>query len=168
MFIQNLWTDYILVISALSVCYYAFVVIRFYRTDIQSWIQKRSQLRAALATNVIPTATDVTVEYEDQPEIIPDAVTEEEKPDPVYDQEELFEMAEELSNHLKVAIKEAHEKNYSKSDLVMLLQMTLSEYTAFSGTAFQLSINNLIQAECEKYGPVHLQEDDRTRIWSQV
>jgi hypothetical protein len=70
-----------------------------------------------------------------------------------------------LTAHLRDAIDEAHEKQYNKNDLVLLLQMLLKDYSYLKDTPFRVSINNQIEAECAKYGSMLLSEDETEELW---
>jgi len=79
--------------------------------------------------------------------------------------QELINGYHALSLYLKQAIAHAHQGGYSKEELILLFQMTLKEYDAIYGKPFQLSINDLIDTELEKYGSIRLSSQDRISMW---
>ena len=180
MFSSNPWGAYITILAPLLAGYYLFVGLRFYARDLKARMSQKGN----------PTASqrDLSQQDFDTPDppagtLMPDPSPTIQTPvvqtnQPVKDDdaeqlahwqnEELFDQVEQLAAHLKGAIEEAYEKDYSTQDLVLLLQMTLKEYSALVGTSFQTAINNLIETECAKYGPIHLREEDLATVWKQV
>jgi hypothetical protein len=179
MFTSNPWADYFTILAPLIAGYYLFVGIRFYRKDLKARLTAGTSGRDAP-----PYLPEQDFDAPDPPErdlkSQPDqsarqnkspekAIAEDENtPSASWQNEELFDQVELLATHLKDAIEEAHEKEYGKQDLILLLQMTLKEYPAMSAKPFRTAIDNLIETECAKYGPIHLREEDKAAIWKQV
>jgi hypothetical protein len=178
MFTSNPWGDYITMLAPLIAGYYLFVGLRFYGRDLKARIggQRRNTSRAAALQNQNFDAPDPPAgEFRERPNPVQEQPVGKQQVDeddtdqtPAWQNEELFDQVERLAAHLKEAIEEAHEKEYSKQDLILLLQMTLKEYPALREAPFRTAINNLIETECAKYGSVHLREDDKVAIWKQV
>lgn len=175
MFTSNPWTDYLMIVSSLIAGYYVVVALRFYGRDMKALVtEKRGPTRDISFTDHedfdtpdLPEASFRNEQTEtDYDQDISDELDDEDVP--AWQSEELFDQVEDLAAHLKTAIEEAHEKAYGKQDLVLLLQMTLKDYPTVIGTPFQLAINNLIEAECAKYGSIHLRGEDKVAIWKQV
>ena len=86
----------------------------------------------------------------------------------ILQKDEMFEKAYGLMAHLASEIKESHQKNYSKEDLVLMLEMILKDYRILKGTAFQMAVNNCIETECARYGSIHLSEGETIEVWRKV
>lgn len=163
MFTTNPWTLYASVIGPLLAGYYLFVGIRFYREDIREkitrWRSPSKRIASLPEQKHKPTPANPIETYTDY---------DQDENEPVWENEQMMRQLEGLSVHLKESIEQAHQRDYNKQELILLLQMTLKEYPALAGTPFQLSINNLVDAECAKYGSIHLRGEDKMVIWSQV
>ena len=172
MFTTQPWKDYAIVISILTAGYYLFVILKFYWSEIQSILKSRKHPISKAATE----QTDL-----DDPD--PPHLSEQSRKDGVYpndendhegsnkhpaEREEIFSQLQNLATRLKLDISEAYEKAYNKADLILLLQMSIKEYPALCGPPFRFAIDNLIDTECEKYGSIHLGEDDKVKLWNQV
>jgi hypothetical protein len=176
MFTSNPWGDYFTMLAPLIAGYYLFIGIRFYRRDLKAKIAGRRnqsiRIQGPQQSVDIPDPPVFTPlaanqqEYEDTK--LPKSEDDSDQEPAAWQNEELFDQVERLAAHLKEAIEEAHEKEYGKQDLILLLQMTLKEYPALREAPFRTAINNLIETECAKYGSVHLREDDKVAIWKQV
>lgn len=159
---SNPWAIYITVVTGALLIYYLIVGWKFYKMEIGSLLHgkvKRRRFESVQRSDQIEaqhysTENDGELSSIEQPEAPQD--------------EELFTQVESLLEHLTAEIEEASQKDYNKQDLVQMLQMILNEYGALKGTQFQFSINNHIDAECAKYGLLHLSEGDKIELWSRV
>lgn len=163
MFTSNPWADYTILLAALLIAYYLFVVFKFYGSDLRAWIAPRSSSPAVGGSQLSHQA-----DWPEAASSIPSGSQLDHFPQEASLKETFSEHLEELSGHLKDIIQEANQKQYSQEDLIMLLQMTLREYPTISGSPFQRMINNLIDLECAKYGSLHLQAQDKVMIWKSV
>ena len=174
MFTTNPWAVYVYVAGPVIAGYYLFAVARFYRREIKAKISSRRSLRAKRAeprketnepvTQSEPEQTDYS-QTDDQPlagskKIFP--------PVSLWKNRVLSGQQHSLTEHLTYLIQEAHEKDYDKQELVLLLQMTIKDYLDFEGTQFQSGINECIGTECAKYGSIHLGEEEIAAIWNRV
>jgi hypothetical protein len=174
MLTANPWVAFLTLTIPLLAAYYLLVGFIFYRHDLKARISRwKTPPARAADLPVQPLKTEATIleepgrfqtehilsntdEYEDTPS---------EKP---WENEGMMQQLEQLSTHLKEAIEEAQSKEYSKEEFILLAQMTFKEYPAIYGTPFQLSVNHLIEAELAKYGSIHLNSEDRLRMWNQA
>lgn len=179
MFTSNPWGAYITMLAPLLAGYYLFVGLRFYGPDLKARIaagrsaglspldSPRQDFDTpdppAVSSSISPVMTGPIQQGNSQT-----AADEDTEHMPTWQNEELFDQLELLAGHLKEAIEEAHEKDYGKQDLVLLLQMTLKEYPAMHDRPFRTAIENLIGTECSKYGSIHLREQDLAAVWKQV
>lgn len=175
MFTSNPWGDYITILAPLIAGYYLFIGLRFYGRDLKAKIARNridsaSRPRPQRDFDVPDPPVPSSLAAEQRETVVSsleDNDNSDQKP-AAWQNEELFDQVERLAAHLKEAIEEAHEKEYGKQDLILLLQMTLKEYPALREAPFQTAINNLIETECAKYGSIHLREEDKVVIWKQV
>jgi hypothetical protein len=172
MFTANPWVAYVSIVSPLLAIYYLLIGLRYYRQDIK--VRILHWRSPPVKAQGIPLTQPPDEEYfgteepdvSNTPETGPAQITGHE-PELVWENEEMMQQLEKLSVDLKQTISDAHQKSYNKEDLILLLQMTVREYNAIYGTPFQLSINTLIDAECERYGSINLNSEDRIRVWDQ-
>ena len=175
MLTTNPWLLYASIVGPLLTGYYLIIGFVYYRQDLKSRIIKWKSPPAASHAKPVqaekvqaePMLDEQNYQQEDAPESFDAEEPDADQSEAIWENEAMMQQLEDLSVHLKQAIQEAHQKQYSKEELILLLQLTLREYPALYGTPFQLSVNNLIEAECAKYGSIHLSSADRMRIWDQ-
>ena len=171
MLTTNPWLLYASIVGPLLTGYYLIIGFVYYRQDLKSRILKWRSPPAAAQVKPVQAEKVQAEQMQAEENYIPESFEAEEpdtdQPEAVWENETMMQQLEDLSIHLKQAIQEANQKQYSKEELILLLQLTLREYPALYGTPFQLSVNNLIEAECAKYGSIHLSSADRMRIWDQ-
>jgi len=63
MFSQYSWWDFIKFVLALAIPYYAYVLIKYYREDIQEWISNRGQ------PSLVPVGPEIDEEEEHSPSL---------------------------------------------------------------------------------------------------
>ncbi|MEO6684696.1 MAG: hypothetical protein ABIN24_01980 [Dyadobacter sp.] len=174
MLTANPWVSYVSLIIPFLAAYYAAVGLIFYRHDLKARISNWKS-PPTRDSDVAFKPLQVEAEYLNEPgkqgieSIIPRAYeAQEAESEEPWENEGMMQQLEALSIHIKQAVQEAHLKEYSKEEFILLAQMTFKEYPAIYGTPFQLSVNHLIEAECAKYGSIHLNSEDRKRMWNQV
>lgn len=168
MIIEHPWKTYAIVTVLSALVYYTFLGWRFFLPDIKAWIKKRKHAPYRESTNM---AISAPMQAEDPEQEITQFSTSSELEDsepPSWQNEEMFEIAHGLMAHLASEIKEAHQKNYSKEDLLLMLEMILKDYRVLKGTAFQTAVNNCIETECTRYGSIHLSEGETIEVWRKV
>ncbi|TDE18067.1 hypothetical protein [Dyadobacter psychrotolerans] len=174
MLTANPWVAYVSIVTPLLSVYYLLVGFTYYRHDLKARISRwKSPPVQATGFSFKPKQAENEyledpVRFDSEP-ITPTVNAQEgiESQEP-WENEGMMQQLEALSLHLKQAIEEAHNKQYSKEEVILLTQMTFKEYPAIYGTPFQLSVNHLIEAELAKYGSIHLNSEDRLRMWNQV
>ena len=163
MYIDSPWTTYAAVLSLLTLGYYIFIGYKFYRQDLRSAFSGKQNRpvkkiqRPAPSISVMPEEQIEQLEVEQEVE---QEATEASLPD-----EETYQKVMALTSHLRDAIEEANQKQYNKTDLAVLLQMLLKDYSYLKDTPFRVSVNNQIEAECAKYGSMLLSEDEIEELW---
>jgi hypothetical protein len=169
MIIDNPWKTYAIVAVLSGLVYYLFLGWRFFLPDIKAWIKKRKQ--PATRHSTAATANSIPNEggrFDEESASFSESSQLEDDEPPAWQNEEMFEKAQGLMAHLASEIKEAHQKKYSKQDLLLMLQMILKDYIVLQGTAFQTAVNNYIETECARYGSIHLSEGERIEVWRKV
>lgn len=172
MFTSQPWTDYAVVVCTLTVIYYLIVAIRFFRQEIKNSIKrhwpKPDRHFSQHAESDETTSLSTRQQPVDNVDLSVSETDDNESGKLSAEREQQFQQLEELAAQLKADIAEAVEKKYSNQELVLLLQMSIKEYPALHGNPFRFAINNLIDAECAKYGSIHLGENDKVELWNQV
>lgn len=174
MFTTNPWAVYVYVAGPVIAGYYLFAVARFYRREITARISSRRSLRTKQA---VSWKEREEPPVQSEPEQIDYSQTADQPlagskkifpPVSLWKNKVLSGQQQSLAEHLTYLIQEAHEKDYDKQELILLLQMTIREYLDFEGMQFQSGINECIETECAKYGSLHLGEEDKAAIWNTV
>ena len=173
MFTTSPWALYVYVAGPVIAGYYLFAVARFYRREIKAKISPRRSLRAKPAEprKEINEPLQSEPEQIDYAQMAVEPISGPKKifpPVSLWKNRVLSGQQQSLAEHLTYLIQEAHEKDYDKQELILLLQMTIRDYLDFEGTQFQSAINECIGTECAKYGSLHLGEEDKAAIWSRV
>ncbi|SDF61251.1 hypothetical protein SAMN04487996_111273 [Dyadobacter soli] len=158
---ESPWHYYALAVAAVIALYYGWVALKFYKTEIKKLFSPRSNQNSRSDQPVSETQLDEEPPLDDSDQ---DAFNE----PPAWQNEQLFADVEKLVDHLSEEIEEAHQKDYTKQDLIQMLQLILKEYKMLKGTPFQIAVNNRIDAECAKYGSIHLSEGEKREVWSMV
>ena len=159
MYIESPWTTYAAVLSPLLTGYYIFIGYKFYRADLRSAFSGKQNRPKAAEKKKAPS---ITV---DQQTVKPEIQLHQETDEQRLPDEETYQVVEQLHAHLVTAIEEAHEKQYNKTDLIFLIQMSLKDYSFLKDTPFRISVNRLIDAECAKYGSMLLSEEEFEELW---
>lgn len=159
MYIDSPWTTYAAVLSPLTLGYYIFIGYKFYRQDLRSAYSGKQNRPVSKIQRPAPSISVMPEEQIEQQEVEQEA-TEAPLPD-----EETYQKVMALIAHLRDAIEEANQKQYNKTDLAVLLQMLLKDYSYLKDTPFRVSVNNQIEAECAKYGSMLLSEDEIEELW---
>ena len=174
MFTTNPWAVYVYVAGPVIAGYYLFAVARFYRREITARISSRRSLRTRLSEPRKVTDEPVAQSEPEQIDYSQMAVEPISGPKKIFPPVSLWKnrvlsgQHHSLAEHLTYLIQEAHEKDYDKQELILLLQMTIRDYLDFEGTQFQSAINECIGTECAKYGSIHLGEEEIAEIWNRV
>lgn len=158
MSISNPWTVYTVALAAIILIYYTFVGWKYYRRELRSLFKGKTKNRiesSSVGDRVKPSESAE-----------PDPVPSDGTGQAATHDEALFSQVQALNEYLVTEIEEAHQKDYNKQDLIQMLQMILKEYGVLKGTPFQHKVNRRIDAECAKYGQMHLAEDDKDQLWS--
>lgn len=148
------WNHYLVVVATLTAVYYVVIIIRYYKQSVGLLVRRIWQKEPSIRTlakapveETIGPATDLPQQRSS------DTVTP--------------SLVRELTQHLKETITDAYQHQYSKDDLLLLLEMTLRDYMTLRSTPFRAVINELIRSECSKYGFIHLSVVELEAIWNQ-
>lgn len=169
MIIEHPWKTYAIAATFSALIYYVLLAWRFFLPDIRAWlkVRKRASKRHSVAEMPLPRPTEA-VESDEDNTPFQDSGQGDDNGSPAWQNEELLETTQSLISHLTSEIKEAHEKHYSKQDLLLMLQMILKDYTVLRNTAFQIAVNDCINTECARYGSIRLSEGETIEVWRMV
>jgi hypothetical protein len=157
----DLWKYYFIFVASTLIAYYALILFRFCRGDLKTLFSKSARRQDISPIPLQETFKDAIAEPAG-------LVTENSVESSLWEDPEAFELAVSLSDALKTAIGEAYGKNYSKDDLLALLQMILGDYVSLGESPHRLSIIEFIQTECAKYGSIHLSTAEITKVWRKL
>lgn len=160
---SNPWAVYAAILAGALLIYYAFVGWKYFRTEINSLLRGRPRKRQ-VDSYTLSKEIKKTSDPNQQGEVIID----EEDEQPEWQNEEMFAKVENLYQYLTTEIEEAHQKGYDRQDLIQMLQIILKDYQVLKRSPFQFAVNNRIDAECAKYGSIHLSEGDKGEVWGML
>lgn len=172
MFTANPWVVYVSFLTPLLSLYYLAMGFIYYRQDLKARIL--AWRSTGLPAAGVPAKPEQSQYSQSRNDTGHDDTTgraslqQDEALEEALQNDDMIRGRRELSLQLKQAIEHAHQSGYSKEELILLFQMTFKEYDAIYATPFKLSVNDLIDAELEKYGSIHLNSEDRMRMWNQV
>lgn len=162
MFTNISWTNYIIVVVLLLAVWYIIIGLRFYFRDLQNILSGKTKLAFRGVPREYSSNKSEEISNSDISEFDHTFLPNEKETG------NLFQVAEELTSKLKVAISDAASKNYNKEEFTFLLQLTLKEYPKLKGSAFQVAINNLIASECDKHSFIRLSAVELGMLWNEV
>jgi hypothetical protein len=150
------WNHYLMVVATLTAVYYVVIVIRYYKQGVRLLAQRAWQRQFSFEKHKPDSIDEKRQSFG---EVIQDSSSD-------INWEATLQI-KELRQHLKETIADAYQNQYTKEDLLLLLEMTLKDYLSLSSTPFQTVINELIRSECSKYGFIHLSVVELEQIWRQ-
>jgi hypothetical protein len=156
---QITWHQYLTAILLLALIYYAVIILRYCRPEIQRLI---SQLQGNTENNRQPDVLQYQAE-DDSP------VQDVKHPAPIdeyAEQQEGINEYDHLSGELKVCIARAADKPFAPAILIPQLKKILQIPREGIASTDRDAINELIVNECEKTGTALLTEDEVDQWWS--
>ena len=148
------WNHYLMVVATLTAAYYVVIIIRYYKQSAGLLVRRIWQRGPVIKTLKTGPVEETAAPGTDIPR---QRSFDTETPSQV----------RELMQHLKETVADAHQQQYTKEDLLLLLEMTLRDYLTLRSTPFGPVINELIRSECSKYGFIHLSVVELEEIWNQ-
>lgn len=150
------WNHYLMVVATVTAVYYVVIVIRYYKQSVRLLAQRIWQRQFSFEKHK-PDSID------EKAQSFGEVIQERSFVDTL----EASLQVKQLTQHLKETIADAYQNQYSREDLLLLLEMTLKDYLSLSSTPFQAVINELILSECSKYGFIHLSVVELEQIWKE-
>jgi hypothetical protein len=151
---QISWHQYLTVALLAAIIYYLFVILRFYRPELQnlqrhiSGDQPGEQLQA--------------LEYQPDEEAIKAAPVHVQTEEPYH--EEAITDTDILAGKLKACIIKAADKPFAPAILIPQLKKILQEHQHIAALE-RPAINHLVVGECEKTGTALLTEEEVDQWW---
>ncbi|MBC7886654.1 MAG: hypothetical protein H7Z13_02110 [Ferruginibacter sp.] len=143
------WASYFYAVTIFLLIYYAFVLIVYYRNDLQNHLQKfTTRSNSSSLSHNLPANRDAG-------EIINDW----------QDQADQNNSIGQLFLSLQSLIKNGANRNFPKEELLLSLQLKLQHYSALKDNSLKDNINNFIISECKNYCSIHLNGDEVSALW---
>jgi hypothetical protein len=146
------WSQYLTTVLAILVVYYLYVFIRYYASDLQKGPGQRKQPVPDAATSYRNTTEVEEPSYQS-------AQTTSEITDDSFEKIEL--LIEELKQYMEVESKSL----LVNDNVAQELKQIIEKYQSLKYTPYKSAINELILAECSKYGLATLDESDVEGLW---
>jgi hypothetical protein len=151
------WSSYLLISAAITVIYYFFMVMIFYRNEITKIFFSGSSHSVYTPSKtqrnnlIINADKDSELEYKSE---------QNEKEDEIQSSK-----VHQLINELNKIFKKSSEKKYLKEELILAIQLTLKNYLTLKETPFLGAINSLIELESQSQCSIYLNEDEMELLW---
>lgn len=155
MFTNISWLQYLMVAAPVICCYYLYVAVKYYRTDIQDLLGQKQR-------DFSPEWTET--EAGPIPETL-SATTDGPGTDTSDQQQDQFDQIEKLVGDLKYRIAQAAGTNTLKGALAESLTAAIRQYPELKNTPYKTAINELIVYECAQQNLATLSETEVEGLW---
>ncbi len=145
------WASYVNAITIIVFIYYGFVLVAYYRNDLQNKLLKIKPTFTGSSTN-----RHLQTEKKDVEEKEKDIADEPNQNDSVAD----------LLLSLQTLIKNGATRNFPREELLLSLQLQLQLYPVLKDSIHTDNINNFIISECKNYCSMHLNVDEVSVLWN--
>jgi hypothetical protein len=143
------WAGYWYVIAITLIIYYLFVLILFYRKEMQ-YLFEGNKGRSSKDSRY-------TVHHRDS--------ISNETLSGMHDEEGLVSSVQMLKDETIAYLEQAGQDCSIKEEIVFSLQQIIKKYTVLKYTTYQKQINNLLQLECKNKCSLFLDEEDIKNVW---
>ena len=144
MFNNISWTSYWSVLSVLTIIYYAYVLLVYYRSDL------RNRLAGKISHSSVghfPPSQPLTQHQSHR----------------VSGEDELFPAVQSLTDEMKAYLEQAG--HALKEEIIFGLQKIFKKYRVLLNSSYQEAIENLLLLECETKSAVHLSDEEIKQVW---
>lgn len=152
------WHQYLNGIALLAIIYYAYIILRYYRPEIQNGI---SRLQGGKDEGQRAAILQYQEEEQSPAEHASHQVAAEE-----YSEEQEISAYDHFAGELKACIAKAADKPFAPAVLIPQLKKILQVPREGIASTDRDNINALIVNECEKTGTALLTEDEVDQWWS--
>ncbi|QRY55572.1 hypothetical protein [Sphingobacterium siyangense] len=151
------WKDYLIGVSITISIYYLFVGLRYFYPEIRNLLGSKGKLREG--DGIYGRTDNEAVLEEDVQERINaiEAFTDDD-----------FAEVEHLIERIKLALAYSPADKVEKVELLHCFRLMFSEYPSIRNSSLRLSINELVAAECEKYGTATLSQEEVDELWQEA
>ncbi|HRN55622.1 MAG TPA: hypothetical protein PLL71_04190 [Agriterribacter sp.] len=145
------WGEYFEVLAVLMIMYYCLVLLLYFRSDMMLWAKQG--FRKPIQKAHTPPKETIS------------ASPAEDAHSPADHNAALFSAVHELMEELKSLFYDASQEPFQKQELLMALQLKLSEYHQLRGTPFQVAVNNHIMQQCLEQCDITVNDTELKQIW---
>jgi len=144
------WASYVFAISIIVVIYYIFVILLFYRRELQNAFFKshKSQYHSELSIDGLSMQEKGFDKAEQSSEAAEQTVP-------------LPDFLLTLQNLVSTGAS----NNFPKEEILMSLKLKLQQYHSFKDSGHQVTINQYILTAFESICSIHLSEEDISALW---
>ncbi|MEP7145192.1 MAG: hypothetical protein ABI707_20065 [Ferruginibacter sp.] len=143
------WASYLYAITIIVPIYYGFVLIVYYRNDLQSQF-----LKFKSSFNSSSVSRKFSLE-QNGVEII----------EHISKKEDENTSLPELLLNIQSLIKTGAARNFPREELLLSLQLQLQQQSALKDSIHKERINDFIIEACENYCSIHLSADEVSALW---
>jgi hypothetical protein len=144
------WASYWYAVAITLISYYLFILILFYKRDIQYFIGGNKRQ---------PTPDDLRSTLKQQDKIGKESLSG------IHDEEGSISAAQALNDEAIAYLEQAGLNGSKKDEIVYCLQQIIKKFPILKYTAHQPAINKLIQSECKNNCSLSLDEQDINNVW---
>jgi len=142
------WNQYLVTVATLTLLWYVYVYLRFYAGNLKL----KDSPTTGQAFQAAPVTNQDSVQLENELE------TDEESADE-------FMQVENLIEEIKALLATDSQTTVINTELPADLKKILAKYSDLKYTPYRSAINELILAECERYGTDTIEESDVDGLW---
>lgn len=163
MFQSISWQGYWLTIALLSVAYYLFIYLLYYRSDFKIWLHRKGQPFPGRDGD-LPFRTQEMERAPAAPQsTLFDAAPSPDFADPEPDSEE--GVVYRCMDELQAFFEEARKSHWSKEQLTGSLRRILLKYPSLKTSPYRESLGKVLVNQCEHYCSIHLSAEEAVRVW---
>ena len=142
------WASYGIAISIIVVIYYVVILVKYYRLDLQKYIQQISGRRLSLEkANLISIENNPGSNYNNTFE------------------NDIDIFSQQLLSNLQSLVKTGASRKYPREELLLSIQLELQNHPELPDNLQWDSVNNLIISLCKNYCSIHLSREEVSALW---
>lgn len=151
------WKDYLIGVSITIIIYYLFVGLRYFYPEIRGLLGTKSKHRDGYGIYGRSDNADESDEGLQERINAIEAFTDDD-----------FAEVEHLIERIKLALAYSPADKVDKAELQHCVRLMFREYPNIRNSSLRLSINELVAAECEKYGTASLSQEEVDELWQEA
>ena len=152
------WQGYWTTLALLTVAYYFFLYLRYFRSDVKAYLQRQ---KPATATPTAMPSVATFLKEQVQPSLFPYEEDDEFATPADTTVQAVYACMDELTAYFESAKK----AKVMKAEVTYALQRILQKYPALQTSDYKESILKIIQTEAKHHCSIHLSDEEISKVW---